>query len=152
MAEVLGVIASGVSIGALAGQIASSMVKLKTYLDQVRDAPEDIKILIDEIESLHLLLSDIEDDQSRNPSSAMLVENKSALRCLDHCRRGVERLQRVADEIAVDFEGLKPMKRKWVSAKIIWKRDKIEKYRAELASAVRLLSLSCQIYTRQVIH
>lgn len=148
MAEVLGVIASGVSIGALAGQIALSIARLKTYLDQVRDAPEDIKILIDEIESLHLLLSDIEDEQSRNPSSAILVEKNSPLRCLDHCKRGVERLQRVADEMAVDFDGLKPMKRKLVSAKIIWKRDRIEKYRAELASAIRLLTLSCQIHTR----
>jgi hypothetical protein len=137
-----------VSIGALAGQIALSIARLKTYLDQVRDAPEDIKILIDEIESLHFLLSDIEDEQSRNPSSAILVENNSHLRCLDHCKRGVERLQRVADEIAVDFDGLKSMKRKLVSAKIIWKRDRIEKYRAELASAIRLLTLSCQIHTR----
>jgi hypothetical protein len=147
MAEILGVIASGVSIGALAGQIASSVVKLKTYLDQVRDAPEDIKILIDEIDNLHLLLSDIEDDQSRNPYSAMLVDNSSALRCLDHCKRGVERLQRVADEMAVNFEDVKPMKKKLISAKIVWKRDKVERYRAELASAVRLLTLACQIYT-----
>jgi hypothetical protein len=50
--------------------------------------------------------------------------------------------------MAVDFDSLKPMKRKLVSAKIIWKRDRIEKYRAELASAIRLLTLSCQIHTR----
>ncbi|KAE9378461.1 hypothetical protein N431DRAFT_479482 [Stipitochalara longipes BDJ] len=151
MAEVLGVIASGVGIGALAGQIALSVARLKTYLDQIRDAPEDLKILIDEIESLHLLLSDIEDEQSRNPSSSILVENNSSLRCLDHCKRGVERLQRVVDEMAVDFDGLKPMKRKLVSAKIIWKRDRIEKYKAELASAIRLLTLSCQIHTRSLV-
>jgi hypothetical protein len=147
MAEVLGVIASSASIGALAEQIALSVVKLKTYLDEVREVPEDIKILIDEIENLYLLLSDIEDDRSCNLSSAMLVENNSALRCLDHCKRGVERLQRVVDEMAVNFEDLKPIKRKLISAKIIWKRDRVEKYMAELASAVRLLTLSCQIYT-----
>jgi hypothetical protein len=148
MAEVFGLIASGVSIGALAGQIASSVVKLKSYLDQVRDAPEDITILIDEINDLHFLLSDIEDDQRRNPYSAILLDNKSASRCLDHCKRGVERLRRVVDEMTVEFECLKPMNRRWKAAKMIWKRDKADKYRAELASAVRLLTLSHQIYTR----
>lgn len=148
MAEVFGLIASGVSIGALAGQIASSVVKLKSYLDQIRDVPEDISILINEIEDLHFLLSDIEDDQQRNPYSAMLVDNKSATRCLDRCKRGVERLQLVVDEIALEFERFKPMKRRWKATKIILKWDRVEKYKAELASAVRLLTLSHQIYTR----
>jgi hypothetical protein len=144
MAELVGLIASGVSLGALAGQIASSLVKLKSYLDQVRDAPEDIHILLDEIEDLHFLLSDIEDDQSRNSHSAMLLDNSSVSRCLDHCRRGAERLRRVVDDMA----GHIPMKRRWTAAKIIWKRDRVEKYKAELASAVRLLALSHQIYIR----
>jgi hypothetical protein len=147
MAEVFGLIASGVTIGALAGQIASSVVKLKSYLDQVKDAPEDISVLIDEIECPRFLLADIEDDQRRNPYSAMLLDNNSVSRCLDHCKRGAERLQRVVDEIAVEFGCLKPRKR-WKTAKIIWKRDRAEKYRAELAGAVRLLTLSHQVYTR----
>jgi len=148
MAEVLGVVASGISVGALAGQIASTVMKLKSYSDQIRDAPEDIKIMVDEIENLHFLLSDIEDDRSRNLYSEMLVDNTSVLRCWNHCKRGVERLQCVVDEMAINFEGLKPMKRKFVSAKLVWKRDRLDKYRAELASAVRLLTLSCQIYTK----
>ena len=84
MAEVFGLIASGVSIGALAGQIASSVVKLKSYLDRIRDVPEDISILINEIEDLHFLLSDIEDDQYCNPYSAILLNINLASRCLDH--------------------------------------------------------------------
>ena len=149
MAEVLGLIASGVSIGALAGQIASSVVKLKSYLDQVRDAPEDIRILVDEIEDLNFLLSDIKDDQCRNPYSPMLLDNTSASRCLDHCQRGAERLRRVVVDMAAEFEcDNHPVKKRWAAAKIIWKRDRVERYKAELASAVRLLTLSHQIYTR----
>lgn len=148
MAEVLGLVASGVSIGALAGQIASNIVKLKSYLDQIRDAPEDVAILIHEIEDVHSLLSDIEDDQSRNPYLTMLLDNNSASRCLEFCKRGVERLQILVDDIAVDFEHLKPIKKTWKAAKIVWKRDRVEKYRADLASAVRLITLSQQIYTR----
>ena len=144
----LGVIASGVSIGALVGQIASSVVKLKSYMDLVKDAPEDIRILVDEIEDLQLLISDIENDRARNPYSDMLLESNSTFRCLTHCSRGVERLRRVVDAMAVDFKSIKLIKRKWVAASVVWKRDTVEKYKAELASAVRLLTLSHQIYTR----
>jgi hypothetical protein len=148
MAEILGLVASGVSIGAFAGQIASNVIKLKSYLDQVRDAPEDVALLVDEINDLYLLLSDIEADQCRNPYSAMLLDNNSASRCLDHCKRGAERLRRVVDEMAVEFGCLKPMNRRWKAAKIIWKRDRVEKYRVELTSTVRLLTLAHQIYIR----
>lgn len=148
MAEVVGVVGSGIAIATLAAQIASSVVKLKSYLDQIRDAPEDISVLIDEIEDVHFLLSDLEDDQRRNPYSAVLLDNHSASRCLDRCKRGVERLQRVVEEIAVDIKSFNPTKRRWNAAKVIWKRDKIEKYRAELAGALRLMTLSHQIYTR----
>lgn len=148
MAEVLGVVASGVGIGSLVGQIASSVMKLKSYMDLVKDAPEDIRILIDEIEDLQLLISDIEDDRARYPYPDLLVKSGSALRCLAHCRRGVERLRHVVDRMAVDFSSITPLKRKLVAASVIWKRDTIEKYKAELASALRLLTLSHQIYTR----
>lgn len=148
MAEVLGAIGSGISIGTLAGQIASSLVKRNSYMDLIKDTPEDIKILVDEIEDLQLLISDIENDRARNPYTESLLDSNSASRCLGHCRRGVERLRRVVDAIAADLSSMKPRKRKWVAASMIWKRDAMEKYKAELASAVRLLTLSHQIYIR----
>ena len=147
MAEVLGIVASIASFSQIAGQIASSVVRLKSYLDQVKDAPEDIRTLVDEIEDLRILLSEVEEDRVRNPCSAMLLDTNSASRCLDSCKRGAERLRRVVDEMAVDFQGSKPIKRKWAAAKIIWKRDRAEKYRTGLANAVRLLTLSLNVRT-----
>ena len=62
MAERVGVIASGISIAALAAQIANSVTKLKSYWDEVKEAPEDIQTLVEEIEALQLLLLDIIED------------------------------------------------------------------------------------------
>lgn len=149
MAEALGVVASGVSIAALAAQIASGVVKIKSYLDQVKDAPNDIRVLIDDIEDLRFLLSNIDDDQLRNPYPGICLDNSSVSRCLDHCKRGVERLHCVVGDMEVQFKTFGPLKR-WKAAKIIWKRGRLDKYRTELASAVRLLALSYQIYTRRV--
>lgn len=148
MAEVIGAIAGIASVFQAAAQIASSIIKLKSHIDQVKDAPEDIRILVTEIEDLQLLLSEVEDDQARHPYATMLLEAHSASRCLNHCKRGVKRLQNVVEEMALDFEDPRRIKRRLAVTKMIWKKDKVERYRASLASAVRLLSQSHQIYTR----
>lgn len=46
MAEVLGVVASGISVASFAIQLADSIKKLEKFVDNVRDAPEDIKYTI----------------------------------------------------------------------------------------------------------
>ena len=70
-------------------------MKLKSYLDQIKDAPEDIRILVESIELLQLSLAEIECDQARQQT--VLLGTNSTLRSLDYCRRGVERLRRVVD-------------------------------------------------------
>jgi hypothetical protein len=72
MAELVGVVASGISIGALAAQIAVSISKLKSYWNEIQEAPDDIASLIEAISDLHMLLADIEDDQRWNPMSSLL--------------------------------------------------------------------------------
>jgi hypothetical protein len=73
MAERVGVIASGVCLGTLAVQIASSIAKLKDYWSQIKEAPEDVRMLVEEIEDLHLLLGDIENGRAQNPMSSALL-------------------------------------------------------------------------------
>jgi hypothetical protein len=65
MAEVLGKVASGISVAQLAGQITSSIIKLKNYWNQIQNAPSDINRLLREIESLNLILCHIQDDRAR---------------------------------------------------------------------------------------
>jgi len=60
MAEVLGIITSGMEIRQLGGSVDSSIIKLKEYSDQVKDAPGEIRQLLLEIDSLNLILSHIE--------------------------------------------------------------------------------------------
>jgi hypothetical protein len=148
MTELIRVVASGISIGTLAAQIAASITKLKSYWDQIQEAPEDIASLVEEIEDLYLLLADIEDDQRRNPISRLLLDGTTASRCLDHCKRGADRLNELAEELASDIQNSSRLKQKWASAKVVLKNDKLEKYRSKLERTIRLLSLSHQCYTR----
>jgi hypothetical protein len=62
MAEVLGVVASGIAVAQIAGQITGSIVKLKSYWDQIEKAPAEINHLLREIESLNLILQHMQED------------------------------------------------------------------------------------------
>lgn len=148
MAEVVGVVASSIAIGTLAAQITSSIVKLKSYWDQVQGAPEDVRDLIEELDILANLLTDMEDDQRQNPVSSLILDSTSKSRCLQHCKRGADQLKELTESLSVDLDSSTRLKRKWASAKVVLKKDKVDRYRLKLERAIRLLSLSHQLYTR----
>jgi hypothetical protein len=50
MTELVGVIASAVTFATIAGQLATTITKLKAYWDQINDTPEDLEWYIREIE------------------------------------------------------------------------------------------------------
>jgi len=152
MAEVVvGVIASGISIGTLAAQITSSIIKLKSYWDQVQDAPEDMRDLMGELENLNQLLIEIEEDQRQNPMSNLILDPSSSSRCLQHCKQGATRLKELTDSLSEDLEGKSKIKRKWASVKLVLKKDKIDRYRMKLQRVISVLKLSHQIYTGSVL-
>lgn len=58
MAE-LGIAASGIGIASLAIQVGDSILKVRGFWDRVKEAPEDIRYILEEIETLSLVLSDL---------------------------------------------------------------------------------------------
>jgi hypothetical protein len=106
-------------------------------------SPKTSKPSSQAIEELQFLLADIEHDQAQQPT--ILQETRPALRCLDHRKRGAERLRGGVEELRADFEYAKSPKKEWAATKILWKRDRTEKHILNLAAAVRQLSLSYQI-------
>ena len=148
MAEAVGLAASGIAIGTLAAQIASSVIKLKSFYDQVKDAPEDLRDLIEELEILQDVIADIEHDQEQNPISSLLLDSVSNSKCLQLCRRGASQLRELTNQLNGELEAQKGVRKKWVSGKVIFKKDKINKYKVRLEYAIRLLILSQQSYTR----
>ena len=55
----LGIAVSGIGITSLGIQVADSVLKLKDFLDRVKEAPEDVKYNLKEIETLSLMFSEI---------------------------------------------------------------------------------------------
>ena len=148
MAELVGAISGAVTIGALAANVAMSVARLKSYWDQLEDVPEDVQGLIEEIKILSVVLDEIKDDQKQNPMSSLLLDNSSMSRCLENCERAADKLRKLTDEMGNSIDTSHQLKKKWGSAKVLLRKNKIERFRLELESAIRLLSLSHQSYTR----
>lgn len=64
------IVASGITIGALAASIAKSVVKLKACWEAIQDASDDVHFLVKRVEILSLILRDMQDDQTQNPVSS----------------------------------------------------------------------------------
>jgi hypothetical protein len=85
MVKLLGVISSGISVALFAIQVGDGVIKLKDFWDAVHNALEDIKYLLDELETLSLILADIgTNDEQRD---LRLIGQKSERKCLQLCQK-----------------------------------------------------------------
>lgn len=143
MAEVA---ASGITIGALAFGIAKSAVKLRSIWDQVQGAPEDILSLIEELEDLSWMLADSEEFQQRNPTSSLVLDSTPISRCLQRCKKEVDRLKELTDGLSNDLEHSSKWKKKRAAAKIVLKKEQIDRYKDRLDRTLRMLKTSHDNY------
>lgn len=141
MAEVLGVVASGISVVSFALQLAENIKKLKEFVDNVRDAPEDIKHTIHELETLNLQLADVEKELQQNPITTM--NNSSLQQCVANCKKGTTTL----DLIVRDLDKEIGRRRKRASIRAWFKKDTLDKYARRLESAKSSLMFSYLIYS-----
>lgn len=147
MAEVLGIVASGIAVGQLASEVTSSIIKLKGYWDQVKDAPGEIQQLLLEIDSLNLILSHIEQNQDRAELSG-LSQNICVEQSLKLCKQGAEELSCLVSELAVKIDGKTGWKRKAGASKVVLRREEVKTLKRRMKNAIRLLSLAYQCYNK----
>jgi hypothetical protein len=140
MAEVIGVVASGISIVQLAGQVTACTLKLKAYWDEVKEAPTEIKYLVREIDALSLILSQIQDGYTGGED--VYLQHSPEL-----CRDGAEELKRLVDEMEMKLSlGGGRWKRKIGAAKVVLKKEEMKRLKGRLESAVRMLGSAHQSY------
>lgn len=146
MAEVLGLVASGISVGTLAAQITSSVVKLKSCWDQVRDAPSEVGFLIEQIGDLNRVLAAVEDDLLRNPMSSSIMDSTLFYSCCKSCQKAADRLSKLTDLLSTDLDASSVIERKRGSLNVVLKKDRIANYEKQLQSAMSMLILAYQTY------
>lgn len=141
MAEMLGAVASGMSVVSLAFQVADSIKKLKDFCDLVKDAPEEIRFALEEIEAMTLVLGDI--DESVQVQNSLPPSTKSAVaRSICLCRTCAATLQSLVAELQ---NGLARQKRR-TSFKVALTRERLLNIKARIECSKSTLLLANQYY------
>jgi hypothetical protein len=144
MAE-LGVISGSLGIVSLAIQVSDSVMKLKSFLDSVKDAPDEIKHTIRQIEALDLVLSSAhphEDDEDLCEATAVAMRTSKIflVEAVEALEMGVKDL-----DLAIGKS------KKVGSFKAVLRQNAIDKLKQRLRDAQDLLGLSNQYYSQYVL-
>ena len=151
MAELVGVVSSAITFATLAVQVGKSVQTLKGYWDSIRDAPDDLKWLLREVEMFGLIMADVEADLSQNPVPLALTDSQHVSQSLLFCKEAVERLDALCKDILQDYGSSNRLRRSYQAAKMALHQRTIEKHVLNLHNVVRLLTLSQQCYARYVL-
>lgn len=148
MAEVLGIVASGIAVGQLASEVTSSIIKLKGYWDQVKEPPSEIRQLLLEIDSLNLILCHIQNDQREENILALGSTKVCVDQTLKLCKEGSDELGGLVRELVEKIDWKTGWRKKAGTAKEVLKKEEIKLIKRRMKNAIRLLSLAYQCHTK----
>ncbi len=146
MAEVLGVVASGIAVAQVATTLGSAVVRLKALWEEVREVPERIADLMEQIDCLDPALWEAERLLSENELPAELWTDISARRSAEYCRKALRKLTALIDDLSAKIHSPKSPTRKIGRFRAVLKKDTLNILESRLESAVRLLQLAQQGY------
>ena len=142
MAEVVGVVASAISISGLVLQIFDAVQKIRTFCTAVRDAPKEIKDTLDELEIFAQILLELQADSESEKKEELM--SLSVRRCLRSCQKAAEDLAAVAVSLAEGLSGSKS-RRQWASIKKVLKNEMIKENYSRLERAKSALNLTVSL-------
>jgi hypothetical protein len=154
MAEVLGVVASGISVASLAIQIFDSIQRIKEFCRLVRDAPKDLEYIADDLSIINSLLPQVDRIASAlNTSSAAGLETVQydskdsgdgrllIQRSISHCKVAVDALDKLVSDLQMLLSANQSLPRRWHSFRAVRRKDEIESVKREIESAKSTLNL-----------
>lgn len=140
MAETVGIIASSFQIAGLIGTITKAGLQIRALYHEIQDASDEVAFRLQELQ----ILSEILRDSNSTSSNARNL-----------CELCLSELHLVLAELQSQIHRSRGIRRKVASAKVIIKRDVMQKLDSRLERSVRFLTLahSLQILSNQnVVH
>ena len=143
MAEVVGIIASGAGIATLGGQILESVFKLQQIFTDIRDAPEELKTILEEIAIVTNVLIDCSQQSRSSPigTTQSGARDQALLYCETVCRS----LFATVSEIEDGIRGPK-FRSRWYGFLAVLKAKKIANLVSRLERAKSTLALAQLMY------
>jgi hypothetical protein len=136
---ILGVVAGGAGLASLSIQLAESAVKLKRLYHSMRNAPETLTEIADEIHLMSLSLQHLERHRQNENHGADLLD-----RCISNCRSHTTKITLLTEKISQKIDNASLSGRLYASMR---ERD-LDKLLGDLARARSALHLAVDLYHR----
>lgn len=141
MAEIVGVVASGIAIAQAAGMLLKASIKIKGLLQHVKNIPEETRLLLDKIETLTQTLSVPESLGPDDPPIPAAL-NGALHTAILQCRSASDQLSEVAQELESEMARARGLKRGLVAVKVALRRDSLMVHEKRLSHAVEVLQVA----------
>jgi hypothetical protein len=136
MAEVLGVIASGIAVE----QFAASVLKLRRLCSAVRNAPEDVKQLAEELDVIAALLVEVDGQRQQ------LVHTASSAATWDRCVFACKNAAQASEHVIKELEKKIRIGPTLGGIRVAFKKEAIVELKSRLERAKSTLMLAQQTY------
>lgn len=144
MAEVLGVFASGVAVAQVAATAGGAVLKLKRLWSEVKDVPDTIQDLMEQIDCIDPALWQAEQQMAQNELPPLLWNDDAAVRSAAYCRKALVKLTELVDDLSVQITSSRRFSGKLAAVKVVLKKDELKKLERRLEGAVRMLQAAQQ--------
>ncbi|KAK0101960.1 hypothetical protein ONS95_001231 [Cadophora gregata] len=136
-------VASAVGIAAFAIQTGEKILKLIAFVESVKEAPSEVKYLLDEMNVLHRLLAEFSSSYIKEPDGhgAMVVGEVEQL-----CLYSTEMLSKVTEDVNVQIS----KHRLLGCLKAVAKKETIDRLRERVRDARAMFHLSRQLYSESL--
>ncbi|KAF3000018.1 hypothetical protein E8E14_004688 [Neopestalotiopsis sp. 37M] len=149
MAELLGVVASAITVAEVAAKAGGAIPKLKKLWDEVQNVPETIQDLLRQIEILDPMIWEMENELNTYRTSIinpMLFDDTAMRRSTHYSRESLQNLSNIVDDMSIQIQHQKKVWRGLARAKVVLKKQVLADLEARLRKALTLLSLAQQSY------
>lgn len=151
MAEVVGVVASGIAVTQAAQIVGKAALSLSSLWSEVKDVPEKIQNLLDELKLAGDIIATLESDSgifdcspSPNADGAPTTIQRLAIQ---QYRQIYNDLNGLVNDVSADIASSKRRKSLLAKAKVTLKKDTLQHHEKRLEKAQRFLSIAIQMHT-----
>ena len=137
--------ASGMAVISLAFQLGESIKQLHDFWDSVKEAPDDIQTIKEDLGLLSSVLAEMSNEVQHSGPDQTLT------RALKACCDKVNKLTRITNEMEPGFASRSLRMRKWTAFKAVFKSEKIHKFQKVLEGLKSTLILAQQSSHRWVL-
>ena len=141
-----GAVTGALTVIEVTARVGSGIFKLKQIWDEVKQVPQIITTLIDEIDMLNPLLAELEADMNLGQSHCATYGDPSAKRSVEFCRRTLDEMAAVTVDLTARVSSTKRARRGIAKGNVVLKKDVLLNFEDHLRRVVSMLGLAQQYY------